>query len=497
MLQNRGEPHRRHHTHRRSWIRSLTLAVLVIFVSQACSVQPWRPQAKWENETFEDTRRVRVHRSDGTEVVLTTVEVGEDEEGKFLAGQAPLSKKERRELEAAGPEPETVKIYYSEITLVETRSIEQGRILANAGLTVVATVAVLGILAAIAVASLSACPLAYSFDGSEYHLESETFANAFAPELERTVYDTMRRLTPVDGRYHLRIENRSLETHYLDQIALFAVHHPPDVQLGVLGASGEITGFRKPTPPLAALDGRGQNVLGSVRDQDGRLWESEASVTGDSTPSNDSLRLRFKKPQGGSRVRVLVVGGNSPYAALEISRALDRHTSSASALAEFLTSPQAAGQLTEWIERTWYWSIHVTGSPPQALPLIGAHVHKQLVYEFDIANQRGDEIEVVLAGRAGGWSIDQVAADYTESPDLYWKRLPLLSTERDRLDHVDGGRSALLSGDTLDLTFRATPEDNPMITTPVLVSRGYYLRWPNGTSPAEQVADRRVGEEER
>lgn len=488
MSRQGGECHRRHRGHQRLWFRGLALAVIVIFGSQACSVQPWRPEATWENETFEDARRVRVHQSDGTEVVLTQVEVGEDEEGEFLVGQTPLSNKERRELAARGQEPELVRIRFSKITLVETRSIEEGRIFANAGIGVVVIVVV---TALVAIASWgSYCPLAYSFDGSEYQLESETFASAFAPELERTVYDTMRWLTPVDGRYHLRIENRSLETHYLDQVALFAIHHPPDVEIGVSGATGEIAGFRKPTPPLAALDERGQSVLGNVRDQDGWLWESEPGVTGVSDPSNDSLRLRFKKPQGASRVRVLVVGGNSPHAALQISRALDRHTSEGSAYAGFLASPQAAGQLSEWIERTWNWSIRVTGLPAQALPFVGPHVHKELVYEFDIADQRGDEIEVVVAGRPGGWTIDQVAVDYTQRPDLHWKRLPLLSAERDRLEHADGERSVLLNGDTLDLTFRASPEDNPTTTTPVLVSRGYYLRWPHGASPTQQAADR-------
>src|SRR5213594_2995422 len=83
-------------------------------------------------------------------------------------------------------------------------------------------------------------------------------------------------LQPRNGRYLLQVTEELWETAYLDQLRLLAVDHPDSVDVFVNErfppTSRELRLYQTvhPRPPLSAVDGRGTDVLGDLREHDNR-----------------------------------------------------------------------------------------------------------------------------------------------------------------------------------------------------------------------------------
>ena len=84
-------------------------------------------------------------------------------------------------------------------------------------------------------------------------------------------------LQPRNGRYVLQVTEELWETAYLDQLRLLAVDHPDSVDVFVderfPPAGGPALRLYQTVhrrPPLAAVDGRGTDVLGDLREHDNR-----------------------------------------------------------------------------------------------------------------------------------------------------------------------------------------------------------------------------------
>ena len=84
-------------------------------------------------------------------------------------------------------------------------------------------------------------------------------------------------LKPKDGRYIIQVTEELWETAYLDQLRLLAVDHPDSVEVYVderfppmRGPALRLFQVVKRRPPLSAVDERGADVLGELRDHDFR-----------------------------------------------------------------------------------------------------------------------------------------------------------------------------------------------------------------------------------
>ena len=97
------------------------------------------------------------------------------------------------------------------IALVEVREVST----AGVALAVLAAGTAVGVLIALGESPEkppdTSCPFVYSLDGERYHFDSETFAGAAMPGMDRTDYDNLERLLPVGGRYRLRLTNERPE----------------------------------------------------------------------------------------------------------------------------------------------------------------------------------------------------------------------------------------------------------------------------------------------
>jgi outer membrane protein assembly factor BamD (BamD/ComL family) len=84
-------------------------------------------------------------------------------------------------------------------------------------------------------------------------------------------------LKPKNSRYVIQVTEELWETAYLDQLRLLAVDHPDSVDVFVDERFPPVGGLAlrlyqtvHPRPPLSAVDGRGADVLGDLREHDSR-----------------------------------------------------------------------------------------------------------------------------------------------------------------------------------------------------------------------------------
>jgi hypothetical protein len=134
---------------------------------------------------------------------------------------------------------------------------------------------------------LGSCPYLYTWDGEKFVFLTDLLWNAplglkfaenvIAPwrEWEFLKIDGDK-LRPKDGQYPLRITAELWEIEYFDQIKLFAVDHPADIEIFTnekvgppVLAEPRIHTIRKSYPPVAARDPLGQDILDQVRSRDG------------------------------------------------------------------------------------------------------------------------------------------------------------------------------------------------------------------------------------
>lgn len=134
------------------------------------------------------------------------------------------------------------------------------------------------------------CPYIYTWNGSKFTFFSDCLWAAplglqsapgkFIPcrnwEYLRIPGD---RLKPKDGKYILQITEELREAAYFDQVELYAVDHPAEVDIFTNEKVGppfiaehRIHTVRSRRPPVQARDMYGQDVLESIRHEDGRYF---------------------------------------------------------------------------------------------------------------------------------------------------------------------------------------------------------------------------------
>jgi hypothetical protein len=455
--------------------RLVCLGILTVFATQSCSLNPWRacaPPCEGPALAARLARAevVRVHETDGSVHDLSGASVGTDEHGSYLIATEVADRSGR----SAGK----VKIPLDQVSLLETRRPEAARSWANVGIVV--AVVVVAVAAVAAAGSGLACPAIESFDGRQYRIQSETFAGALAPGLERTSFHKLDALVPVAGTYRVRLANGSPETDYVDQLALYAVEHPRGVSLA-FSSSGALVTVRQPQAPLAAIDGSHRDVRSALSSSAGAGWESDVPALLAASRTTDELRLTFSRPAGAATAKLLLHARNSPLASRIRQDLVALHGREAATwYAGLASSPQAAAALSDWLSATWGWQVRVQdGGLPAALPLpdIGPIAAEDLAFVFDIRGVEGDTLAFTLSGAAGAWQIDRVAVDFSPAAPLVWKRLPLFDSRHEVLDEPDGRRLAVVSGEALDLAFGAASASPGMEITPILATRGYLVPW--------------------
>lgn len=331
------------------------------------------------------------------------------------------------------------------------------------------------------------CPRVYSFDGSEWHLDSGTYGAAFFEADQQTDHDLLEKLAPVDGEYRLRLANELDETEHVDALSLVVVDHPAGSRV-VPAPDGELITFTSPHAPLRAVDLRGIDVQERVARRDGRLWGSDLSGRDPSRPEDtrDGLELVFAKPHAAKELKLSMTGMNTPEAVQIVFHLLslqgdqlpalyDRLNSSALARKLMRRLYEGVGLLTVSVRTPNGWSQR------GVFEAAGNEIAKAQALRIPIDDITGERIELRLESAVGMWHVDRVSVDYSVDVPVETHQLALdratLHDGRDvlsTLSQIDETRLSTEKGDWAELTFTApAPPASGMRRSFVVQTTGY------------------------
>lgn len=388
----------------------------------------------------------------------------------------------------------------SQVQRVEVRKLRSGAIIAGV-IVGTAAIAFATVLATRPAASPEpaqpappsigpiSCPRVNSFDGKQWVLDSGTYGGSFFEAAQRTDYDLLEHLAPVDGTYRLTISDVANETEHTDALAIEVVDHPAGTRV-VPGYDGQLLTFSAPVRPVLARDLRGADALAQVVSLDESYWRSDVSERRADLPADtqDGLELTFPKPAAATNAKLLLSGMNTPWSASLVGQFLSSLGPGIEGwYARMNADPSARTAFDQFMLREAMLRVDVwTGtawSPRGVFWEAGPEVRKQQALRLSVGDVIGSTVRIRLHSPVGFWSIDEVAIDYTGDVPLRTQRLEARSaTARDGRDvrselaAVDGSRYRMRKGDSAELTFDAPPPPGAgWGRSFVLMTTGYYI----------------------
>jgi hypothetical protein len=379
---------------------------------------------------------------------------------------------------------------------VEKKEISKGRTIA-----LVATVAAVGIVAAVAATRgggqspqpaptpppKTSCPFIYSWDGTQFVLDAEPYGAAITRGLERDDYSELKHLRANNGSYRLLVRNEADETQFTNLMALQVVDHETNTQV-IADGSGGYHIVKGPQPPISARDHTGRDILRWLEAQDRLIWEPDA-VADTSGSIRDEITMTFRKPKDGKTVKLVTNVATGRWGAFMIKESLLAHGRDLNAWYQLIdTSPKDREALLAWNRREELYELKVyvkeaTGWEPRGIiPGGGPEVAQSRVVLLDASHAQGDALQIQVRPPAGFWALNYFAVD--PSPD----EQPRVETLRPVKAEDETGKSVLPSISALDDSYytmpvpgnRANvefpaPASRPgMERTVFLHSRGYY-----------------------
>lgn len=349
--------------------------------------------------------------------------------------------------------------------------------------------------------SCISCPLVFSADGPGWRLDSGTFGGAFLPGLTRTDVDELEAAVPEGDSLRLRLIDALPETDHVDALRLLVVDHARGVAVVPDGA-GDLHAISRPTPPLAAVDDRGRDMVRQLREADGWSWSSVPSGRDASRPADlrDGLVLDFPRPPGARSGELLVVGSNTPWAASLMQRFVALHGRETEAWYDSMAaSPAASRALGRRLAREAFLRVQLwTASgwrPAGRLWEAGPEVAKRQAVSLDLREAAGPTVRIRLESAPLFWRIDRVALAAPSKSPLRVREARLVratdAAGRDvatLLAAEDGKEYLGEQGDQAELTYRLPP-------TPPGTARSFLIRttgWYRIHAPSTGEPDRRA-----
>jgi hypothetical protein len=372
----------------------------------------------------------------------------------------------------------------------------------------IAGVAAVASIIAIA-ASDPSCPFVYSFDGNKFVLDAEPYAGAVCSGLKRTESVSLDHLEEVNGEYRMIMANELEETEYADRLVLRVVDHPTGVR-AVPDISGNIITVSRPLSPARAYDGKGNDLLPYISQNDHHVWTGADDVTipGDNTELKEELIFEFPKPENTSRAKLLFNGGSTLLGSRTLKFFLGLYGQELSGWYNDVKLPGIAFlklanlALREELYSLWVQVETEKGWESRMLFLGGPFfISKEKVYNLDLSGVTGDMLRIKLTPPAGFWKIDYIAVDYSEN-------LPVQVTELKAVKGIlngneDGETTAKLAaaddnflvmpnnGDMVELIFQAPPHHPDTERTVLLEAVGYYdMHLKFGGEPRWDIIDK-------
>jgi hypothetical protein len=398
---------------------------------------------------------------------------------------------------------DTVKRHYTEqiVNLKDVVSVVVESEEINTGMTILAATGV-GLLIAVIVIAATAnnrpapppvtygpmsCPLVYTHNGSEFKLESETFAGAIIKPAERTTYDNLLHLQPVNGKIILKIADEMPETEFTNELNITAVDTKENVNI-VTDFKGVFHTVTSGAEPVSCTDFKGNNVKSLIVKSDEKYWRSDLKYMDLSKEENlrDGLIIEFQKPGEFSVAKIVVKGVNTDLtvaAFQEIYRLKGRNKTEW--LKQVESNPAEAQRLSNFLKREGMLHVMLWEKDSWVEQSIirdpGPIVQKEQLAMLDLSNVTENTFKVKLESTTDLWKIDRVYADFSSDAEMTLQDLEIFSATdqngndvKDALSKPDDKYFVSFPGNYAIVIYNDITNKNNTYRHYMLRSSGYY-----------------------
>lgn len=320
------------------------------------------------------------------------------------------------------------------------------------GTVVIITLAIPAALFAALIVELTvhpprSCPYVYSFDGTRYVFDAQTYAGAISRALKRTDYVQLDFLKPIDGTYHLILRNDPPnETQYTDELKLLVIDHEPQHNI-VFGYDGSIYSVENLQPPFSVVERTHGDVTQYFTTKDDAIWQSE--LPRDSSykqlPLRDQLTFAFPKPKKARSAALLIHGGTAYWGSTMIEQLISLR---GNRVYEWYQNLQRKGpelkELFQFIEGQELYHLKVnvlegaTWTPRAVIRSGSSLADEYRVIPLDLSNVQGDTLWIRLNPPRAFWKFDYAAISYEFERSPHVAELdPIRAEDEDGVDIRD------------------------------------------------------------
>lgn len=356
--------------------------------------------------------------------------------------------------------------------------------------------------------TLGCCPYIYSYDGSNYHFDSETFAGALAQAAQRIDWDNLDYLKEYKGMYRFRLANELDEQDFVDELKLVVADHPRGTQV-VPSVDGKLYTLAALQSPLRARDLNGADILSRIQPNDEYFWLT--NPFGRNPEDDDQLRdgviLEFAQPQGSTSARLVFDVKNTEFSIYVFTQMLSLFGNQLDGFYDQLNqSPETLQSYMEELIREGMLLIHVWNGndwqPAGFVWEVGPVISKRVVVEIPVLERDADILRLKLECPPGTWMLNSIQADFSNNPPPV---VTELSAAKALNHHGEDIRELLVGSDRLyytmpkqndyaDIEFAAIPRVPNLERSFIVKTEGYYkLNIPaEGDPQAETIRQLRL-----
>lgn len=375
---------------------------------------------------------------------------------------------------------ESLTIPFENITAISVNDKNTGRTVLNiAAGTIGAFFATMLII----VALKSSCPFVYVKDGTAYVFQGELYPGIITANLQRLDYLQLPDIQTEAGQLILKVTNELREVQYTDMLQLWIIEHEAG-ELVVLDKNGRPQFFSNLHPPVSAIDENHREVGQQIGMKDNIFHNFNDDLN--NTTSTRKLELKFKRPKGSQKAKLLLTAKNS----LWLDYVFGRFNAQFGAYYNQFQKDQqqvSAAQGQQWaIDQHIPLSVSIKTDKGwetiDRINTVGPMATRDIAVPIDLGDISGDSVEVRLEAGFMFWDLDYAAIDFSEDRPYEITKLKPISA----FDQNDRDVASLLAsgdgqyfvqpevGDQVEVRF-VSPQMNPeKLRATFLVNKGYY-----------------------
>lgn len=342
------------------------------------------------------------------------------------------------------------------------------------------------------------CPYIYSWDGSNYKLEGESFGTALGKALETETSIVLRDFEPSDNRLKIKLSNERPETHFFNNIRLAAVETDKNETVYADNHNSLYT-VKKHKKIFKVLERNKTEVTELFIEDDNHYWKSDLSSATTEAKFEDQVIVELKDIEQVNSISLMFSAINSEISSVVFSYLqglLGDEFANFTKAAE--TDPEVIDILKKTLDRSALKIDIWNGTDWKYADLIYPEANKiefKKLVRLPVIKTDNDVMIIRLRCLSDVWEIDALSFDDSPLNSLIIHQPELLNYQSDAQSNLnsitekDEFYSKLLPGQSINLEYGTVKAPQNKKITYVLTAGGYLYEWliDNSTVPGDGI----------